>query len=450
MTNSNVITREVQIKNICDRGIVFAFCAIIYFLPISIALLDSFAGLAIFFYALKKISGIVFVWKSQISPLRFSDKIIFVLKSLGPIPNVLNRPIGILALVIFISALHSQYLTLSLFAFVGKFSKGIFLYFSFIEVFVTQKRIRLFLVVFLMSAFLVALSGIIEHYIGIDFIRGHHLTGGQISSSFSFANSLGDYLLFPLGIVSYLVYRLFLKQKLFLLRGILTVLFVMLIVCLGWTYCRGAWVGFIFLLLCMILRDKRKIFYGLALLTIFILLFESSLHHVRHVSLFKDNVSSLSEKNIMEFLQQGGSGRSIFWKNAIFITEHYPFWGSGLNTYARMLDRYSMSPWYAHNSYLQMAAEIGVIGLSCFLWLLFVLFRRGFMALNQIGDTGAKPVLEGTLAGMAGFLVASFFDTTLHEVQLGVLFWLMLGLLVSQMHLNLPPKESLTVFDKGR
>jgi hypothetical protein len=123
----------------CGRGIVFSLCASIFVLPFSIALLDTFAALAIFFYLLKKINR----WKGFF-----------------PSVNFLNVPLQFLILAVFISVLFSQYPWLSLLAFFGKFIKCVFLYFGFIEAFSNEKRIRIFLRFFLLSAFITALTGL--------------------------------------------------------------------------------------------------------------------------------------------------------------------------------------------------------------------------------------------------------------------------------------------------
>ena len=96
--------------------------------------------------------------------------------------------------------------------------------------------------------------------------------------------------------------------------------------------------------------------------------------------------------------------------------------------------------WYAHNCYLQMAAETGFIGLACFLWMLFVLLWQSLTYCKQIKDPWLLTFLQGALSGLFGFLVQSFFDNTFYTVQLGVFMWLMFGLIVAVIRL-LNPQE---------
>ena len=78
-----------------------------------------------------------------------------------------------------------------------------------------------------------------------------------------------------------------------------------------------------------------------------------------------------------------------------------------------------------------MAAEIGLMGLAFFLWTLFLLLREGLIYCQRLKDGWSLAFLQGTVSGLSGFLVQSFFDNTFYTVQLGVLMWLLFGLTVA-------------------
>lgn len=429
----------------CDRGIVFSLCAMIFVLPASIALLNSFAGLAIFLYLFKKISRIIIDWPLRASCLNFLGRIHFIWEGFAPIVNPLAFPLKFLVLAIFISVLFSQYLGLSLVAFIGKFIKCLFLYFSFIETFRNERRIRIFLSFFLVSAFITALSGIVQHYTGKDFIRGHLMFGGRLNSSFYTANGFGAYLLPVLGIVTHFLYSTIMRKKSLALGVLFAVLLVLFLVCLCGTYSRSSWVGYFVMLFVMVFLDRRKALFAGALLLVLIFIFSPSLKNARNVQLFSDNSSVQRKASFQEsgfilkqdpihsvklFLEQGGSGRFTFWSRAILIIRSSPIYGTGLNTYGRIVNRDS-NPEYAHNSYLQMTAETGLVGLSCFLWVLFVLLRHGLYYCQQIKDLWPCTLLQGIVSGLIGFLVQAVFDNTFYTVQLSILMWLIFGLMVA-------------------
>lgn len=426
--------QRAAVESACDKVIFLALCALICFIPISIGFVNSFAGLAIFCYFIKRVSRITFDWKDKVQHLKFSNKILFIIKAIGPVSSPLNRSIEILALAVLISLLQSQYFSLSLYAFVGKFLKGVFLYFCLIEAINNKKRIWSFVVVFLIAAFLVALSGIIQRFLGVDFLRGHqYVSGDRINACFYSANGLGAYLVPVIAIVCHLLFSVFGRGRSQLIQVGLAILLGLLLICLCWTYSRASWMGFLLSLLFMAFMDKRKIIYALVFLLIFIFFFLPSLNHMRHMSLIKDDLNTSWD------LSLGGSGRIGFWKDAIIVINKYPLWGGGLNTYSRVLKRESLDwHWYAHNSYLQMAAETGLVGLGCFLWMLWNLFYQGFIFLKiKVADMWLKVLLQGQLAGLFGFLVSCLFDNTLFTVQLGVLFWIMIGFSMAIIHSNL-------------
>jgi putative inorganic carbon (HCO3(-)) transporter len=295
---------------------------------------------------------------------------------------------------------------------------------------------RIFLGFFLLSAFITALSGAVQHYWGQDFIKGHligtenNISTHRISSSFFGANGFGAYLLPVIGLVAHFLYTAIARHKSWILGGGLTLLFVLLLACLCWTYSRSSWIGYLFILFLMVWMDRRKVLFAGALFLVFYFIFLPSLNNVRHQDLISDSVGGFQKAAVLE---QGGSGRSIYWKQAILIIRSSPVCGTGLNTYARVIKQnFHPKAWgYAHNCYLQMAAETGLVGLGCFLGVLFILLRGGLNYCKKIKDSWPLTFLQGAVSGLFGFLVQSFFDNTFYTVQLGVFMWLIFGLMVA-------------------
>ncbi|MCK5082818.1 MAG: hypothetical protein KAR31_07910, partial [Candidatus Omnitrophica bacterium] len=86
---------------------------------------------------------------------------------------------------------------------------------------------------------------------------------------------------------------------------------------------------------------------------------------------------------------------------------------------------------YPHNSYLQLISETGLVGIFVFLWMLITLFRCSFRAMKKIAVQSQRILLMGSLTGLLGFLIHSFFDTSFYSVQLGSLLWVTIGLVVA-------------------
>ena len=449
-TRGKSIQAQHTFEVFCDWGIITALCGLIFVLPASIAILDIFAAIAIVLYLIKKIYRIIVDWPLKASSLDFWGKFSFIWKGFAPPANFLNRPLQILVLAFILSVAMSQFHSLSLVAFFGKFLKGVFLVFCFIEVFSNDKRIWVFLAFFFVSALIAGISGIYQHYTGYDLIKKHLIgtENGQsthrISSTFFGANGFGAYLLPVIALVIHLLYTALARKRAWVLAGALTLFFVLFLTCLCWTYSRSSWVGYVMILVLAILMDRRKTFVVGIFFLVFYFVFLPSLNSVRNLDLINDNASGVKMQSGAVFhgfkinLNEAGSGRKIYWKKAIGIVSSSPVWGVGLNTYTKfiMRDPDQANRRYAHNCYLQMAAETGVLGLGSFLWMLSVLFWQGFKSSRHGHDAWTLAILQGTLAGLYGFLLQSFFDNTFYTVQLGVLMWVMIGLLMALIRLN--------------
>jgi len=436
---NNPVKPDNKFADFCDKGIVFSMCAVIFVLPASIALLDSFAALAATFYLLKKINRMVIDWPSKASRLNTLERLVFIWKGFAPPVNFLNRPLQIFTLAILISVIFSHFPALSFKAFIGKFTKCVFLYFSFLEAFTDKKRVHIFLYFFLASASITVFNGVFQHFIGRDLLKGHIVAGGRLNSFFYTANGFGAYLVPVIGLVSHFLYTVISRKRPWIWAVGLAFFLVLLLACLCWSYSRSSWFGFFGIFFATAFLDWRKMLCALPIFLLCVIIFLPSLNRTRHMQLvvYQDTGFQKGE-SVESVLRQGGQGRIAFWEKAVSIIRSSPVWGTGLNTYIKIIkqDPDVNKWWYAHNCYLQLAAETGLTGLACFLWMLFVLFRNGLYYCHHIKDTWTLTLLQGAVSGLFGFLVQSFFDNTFYTVQLGVLMWLLFGLIVGLTRLN--------------
>jgi O-antigen ligase len=109
------------------------------------------------------------------------------------------------------------------------------------------------------------------------------------------------------------------------------------------------------------------------------------------------------------------NGRSHFWSVTLQIIRDYPILGAGFNAFGVAFTRYdtwngSLRIEQAHNDYLQIFADAGILGFACALVFVYFLFRQGLEKINQTGDRFRRGVAAGALAGCFGILLHSFFD----------------------------------------
>jgi O-antigen ligase len=82
----------------------------------------------------------------------------------------------------------------------------------------------------------------------------------------------------------------------------------------------------------------------------------------------------------------------------------------------------------AHNEYIQTAAEMGVVGLGLYLWVLGAFFAMGWRALRRSEPGLPRRVLMGCLAAVAGQTIDALSNPAWRFAEVSFLFWVILGL----------------------
>ncbi|MCK4648141.1 O-antigen ligase family protein, partial [bacterium] len=259
------------------------------------------------------------------------------------------------------------------------------------------------------------------------------------------------------------------------------------------THSRGGYLAFIgsvviFILLAgkRILKRKRRLFSLLGILliitaflvTIQIILKPQPLAKITQfltelkpysspkVTVQEPSDVSLGEPISTRFFSWQRTSTTIFiidrlqmWGRTLEIIRDYPFLGTGMGTYgiifrghkipipltSQTIARYGMSARFAHNEYLQIAAETGLPSLIIFLWIITLIFRQGLRTLVRVSQLPSEPVDQlktgqptnrqtgkpenwqnyltiGLLSGLTGVLLHSFVDFVLRPPATDILF----------------------------
>ena len=94
----------------------------------------------------------------------------------------------------------------------------------------------------------------------------------------------------------------------------------------------------------------------------------------------------------------------------------------------------------SHNNYVDIVAQMGVVGLVCFVWLMWEVGRLGWRLRRQAPTGFAQAYVYGALGGLAGMVAAAmlgdwvlpfFYNLGLNGFRSSMLGWLFLGGLVS-------------------
>lgn len=181
----------------------------------------------------------------------------------------------------------------------------------------------------------------------------------------------------------------------------------------------------------LLLKQKYKPIYekpiGKIILVFLFIIFCSTLF----VSLAWVEVSSRLAVSASE---QAVGLRVFYSETAFSIIGEYPLLGIGQGNFvweiSKALDL--MSAWLyqpVHNIYLLIASETGLLGLVAFLMFIFLILSR-----THVGKS--VPYLGMTIV-FFGFLSMAFFDHYFWTLQQGqLMFWLVLGVIASQLRFN--------------
>ena len=133
--------------------------------------------------------------------------------------------------------------------------------------------------------------------------------------------------------------------------------------------------------------------------------------------------------------QDFSTSRTHIWKVTLkIITNNLPF-GAGLSAFGvaytpfdslNGLERVEQ----AHNDYLEVLANAGIVGLIIGAFFIFRLFRTG-LENAKTSNTFRRGVCVGALAGCFAILVHSLFDFVLHTTAISILFLMLVSLVVA-------------------
>jgi O-antigen ligase len=166
-------------------------------------------------------------------------------------------------------------------------------------------------------------------------------------------------------------------------------------------------------------RHFRKVVYGAALastLTLFALVAIGTALDIRHHHQNTYLHTWLFTFNVRQPLDQIVKGRFSNWQTAALMVQDHPIFGIGIGRVFRLFANYNRlvggapegARFSAHNTFLNVTAEMGVVGLSAFLTLLGVTFGVAIRTLRRAaGGAGAGgAAARGASTAVAGAGVA--------------------------------------------
>jgi putative inorganic carbon (hco3(-)) transporter len=181
---------------------------------------------------------------------------------------------------------------------------------------------------------------------------------------------------------------------------------------------RGGFLGLLAGVLCVVLKSRRRvrnlILASITILPASLLLPSSPVRRLLHPS-WTDILAVNS--------------RTAAWKGGMAMIVSHPLLGVGLGNFKLLVMQYEngefMVQTVAHNTYLEIAAELGIPALVIFL----TLFLSSYLCLEKVRRQAVKSRIRflevaarGIECGLVGYLVSGFFVSSEHEKG----FWLLI------------------------
>ena len=188
------------------------------------------------------------------------------------------------------------------------------------------------------------------------------------------------------------------------------------------THSRGAWLAAFGSWLVFTILLRKKILIAALVLALLVVPFLLPQNALIHLDIER------KEQSIVE--------RYFLWDRALQVIRARPWFGCGINTYIHNYPKFDKTKswrvpgYYAHNGYLQLAAETGLVSLSLFLFIIALSLSSGYRAFQKALPE-KKILIAGLISGFVALLLQAFVDTTFHNLQPATLIWFMAGLLVA-------------------
>lgn len=305
-----------------------------------------------------------------------------------------------------------------------------FIYLIFVEELKGRLHIKRIILALLLGGFLASFDAIWQIVFGWDFIRGHlpiiNIGLKRATAGFPNANVLGIYLT-PIAPVAsgFALYYLKKGKKLsmFVIAGLIAVSIIL-------TFSRPAGLAFYLSLLFLGIFKKDKKIISILLTLLLILPF-------------------IAPKNIKDWAQYVDYNPIVFmcnydrisiYRNTLNMIKHNPVLGVGISTFDKNYYKYKLPEpegaktgmsMYAHNNFLHMAGEIGLVGLAVFLWLLYRLFSYCHYLYKNLEDKFTKLLSLCLTTSLIAFLINGLTETNLYYSRVAILFWYIIGFILS-------------------
>lgn len=200
------------------------------------------------------------------------------------------------------------------------------------------------------------------------------------------------------------------------------------------TFSRGALLAFAFGLMAITFFRNKVIFVALCAMGLFAILNPQFLPGGMRYAIDRTQGREQIYDNapLEDTLDRSAASRIEIWKGAAQMIKDNPFWGVGYGVFPYAIPMYTpgIGEMDAHNTYIILAAEMGIPVLLVFLLIILALYKNTFWLYVRVQDPFIKAVALGMLGGIAGMMMANMFGSRLESEEVSAYFWILAGLII--------------------
>lgn len=298
----------------------------------------------------------------------------------------------------------------------------------------TRSQLNAFISTLLLSALVVALLGVLQYFTGVE-MRPEWLDtenntdiAVRVYSVFFNPNILAEYLVLITPIAVGMTWYTKSMRKKILFAGSTGIL----LICIVMTLSRGGWVGLALAALAFVLLvDKRLLLLGVPMgLGGLAFLPQKVVDRITSIGSTVDS-SNMYRIKIWQIT------RDVIRDNMVGGV------GFGYVPFKETFERYirTMPIYHAHNTYLEVAAEIGLIGFIFFMLLLFSSLKYTYVNLVKSQDKYYKYLGAGLFASIIGIMGHGLVEHFLYIPRIIFTFWIVLGIIFTAINVEKLEKE---------
>ena len=187
---------------------------------------------------------------------------------------------------------------------------------------------------------------------------------------------------------------------------------------------RGALVALLFSGFCLLILRNKELLPPLTIITLVA------------AAIFNSLRQTAAQSNSLSTIET----RVEIWSRSVYMIQDFPLSGVGMGNFGRVADTlypFFLSPPgtipHTHNIFLQLAVDLGVVGLIAWLALLLIAIvtctRMVFAATPM--DTSQQAVVAGLLVAQGVLVVHGLIDAPLWGTRVAVFVWIIWGMIAA-------------------